>query len=377
MHTSDEDVSFVCCSPPAKKNKEECNANRTGGNLSFSFLGTERERKREREREKPARYVRTHAARYTRCKQMSRRNGKRFQQDRFSANVADFVLERDVAVYPKGTAGLFDLVVLNPEIDTTFGRSVDCSVRLDQKEAAVDSTLVLGISRRHAKIFRRKQTWYICDTESTNGVYVNNLKIKKGKEHPLANGDVIVFGGGGTSKEGTKKKQTRSPFRYFFRKNSDKIGSANARVGGKRKRSDSVDEEKKVSSYTAEKSGKESTVRSVVGAASRSITKPSNSEGTNARVMLQMNETVTCAICLGILVKTLNLSCGHSCCSGCWEDWKGSRSACPICRADISSEPSRNRTVDQIVQVLVDSGGLPDDDVSEWRKKTEEETRKA
>ncbi|MEO0247748.1 MAG: FHA domain-containing protein, partial [candidate division WOR-3 bacterium] len=47
------------------------------------------------------------------------------------------------------------------------------------------------VSRRHARIVRRDNRYFIEDLESLNGTFVNNLRIKEAK---LKHGDLITVG---------------------------------------------------------------------------------------------------------------------------------------------------------------------------------------
>jgi pSer/pThr/pTyr-binding forkhead associated (FHA) protein len=47
------------------------------------------------------------------------------------------------------------------------------------------------VSRRHAMIMRKAGEYVLCDLDSTNGVYVNNLKLEKAI---LKHGDVFQIG---------------------------------------------------------------------------------------------------------------------------------------------------------------------------------------
>ena len=48
------------------------------------------------------------------------------------------------------------------------------------------------VSRSHAVVVLRKDGFYVFDTESKTGVYINGEKIEK--SHKLSDGDVIAFG---------------------------------------------------------------------------------------------------------------------------------------------------------------------------------------
>ncbi len=66
--------------------------------------------------------------------------------------------------------------------ETSIGRSRWCDVVFS------NST----VSRSHAVVALRKDGFYVFDTESKTGVYVNNEKIEK--KQKLSDGDVIAFG---------------------------------------------------------------------------------------------------------------------------------------------------------------------------------------
>lgn len=66
--------------------------------------------------------------------------------------------------------------------ETSVGRSRHCDV------VFTNST----VSRSHAVVALRKDGFYVFDTESKTGVYVNDEKIEKKKK--LQDGDIIAFG---------------------------------------------------------------------------------------------------------------------------------------------------------------------------------------
>jgi len=51
----------------------------------------------------------------------------------------------------------------------------------------------LTVSRKHAQVFYREDSWYIKDLESTNGIYLNEKRIEALKEYPLRNHDEVSF----------------------------------------------------------------------------------------------------------------------------------------------------------------------------------------
>jgi hypothetical protein len=67
------------------------------------------------------------------------------------------------------------------KLTTTLGRGKDCDLKIDD----------LTISSHHASITNEGGEFYIKDNESTNGVFVNDLKIDK---KIIKNGDIIRLG---------------------------------------------------------------------------------------------------------------------------------------------------------------------------------------
>jgi membrane-bound lytic murein transglycosylase D len=64
------------------------------------------------------------------------------------------------------------------------GRASDCDLRYD-------SRLDIKVSNHHAQIILQQGTYYIVDTQSTNGTMVNGQRILR---QPLKTGDRVVFG---------------------------------------------------------------------------------------------------------------------------------------------------------------------------------------
>ena len=66
--------------------------------------------------------------------------------------------------------------------DIVIGRSPDCDIRL----------VVENVSRKHARIFFHNEEFMIEDLDSTNGLFVNGVKIVR---CALRNNDQIALGG--------------------------------------------------------------------------------------------------------------------------------------------------------------------------------------
>lgn len=54
------------------------------------------------------------------------------------------------------------------------------------------------VSRRHAEIHEEDGSFYLVDLGSSNGTYLNNVKLTPKQRHPLQLGDKIDLGHGGT-----------------------------------------------------------------------------------------------------------------------------------------------------------------------------------
>ncbi|MEW6669991.1 MAG: FHA domain-containing protein [Thermodesulfobacteriota bacterium] len=81
-------------------------------------------------------------------------------------------------VSPGEAAKLFEL----GEEEVVLGRSPECGIHLG----------VGNVSRRHARVFFRNDEYHLEDLESTNGTYVNGIKVAK---CTLRNNDHIEIGG--------------------------------------------------------------------------------------------------------------------------------------------------------------------------------------
>jgi pSer/pThr/pTyr-binding forkhead associated (FHA) protein len=51
-----------------------------------------------------------------------------------------------------------------------------------------------GVSRRHSRLLYRDDQWFIEDLDSTNGTFVNGIKIPPRRITPVHEGDVLRFG---------------------------------------------------------------------------------------------------------------------------------------------------------------------------------------
>ena len=94
-----------------------------------------------------------------------------------------YELVRDVSVVKAGTKGLMDRLRLTNDAKTSeirIGRTSANQLRLqpEGKES-------MGLSRYHARLVRmkKKDGWMLVDNKSTNGTYVNSIKIAQLKPY--------------------------------------------------------------------------------------------------------------------------------------------------------------------------------------------------
>lgn len=67
-------------------------------------------------------------------------------------------------------------------LDTSLGRGDDADVRLHDRT----------VSRRHARLLHRGLSWFVEELATTNGVYVNGVRVKSARS--LDHGDVLELG---------------------------------------------------------------------------------------------------------------------------------------------------------------------------------------
>ncbi|MEM7622966.1 MAG: FHA domain-containing protein, partial [Planctomycetota bacterium] len=65
-----------------------------------------------------------------------------------------------------------------------FGRSSGCDRQLTDKT----------VSRRHCRIARRGESWFIADLDSRHGTYLNGVRLDAESPAPLADGDLVRIG---------------------------------------------------------------------------------------------------------------------------------------------------------------------------------------
>lgn len=71
-------------------------------------------------------------------------------------------------------------IVLNQEV-VSIGRNESCDIKLNYAE----------VSKQHARFYHEGSTWFIADTNSTNGIWLNGNKIEPNTKYELFPDDVI------------------------------------------------------------------------------------------------------------------------------------------------------------------------------------------
>ena len=68
-----------------------------------------------------------------------------------------------------------------PGDELIVGRGADADIQIDRD----------SVSRRHARLYKRDGNWVVCDLQSTNGSYVNDMPIQ---EHSMRDGELLKIG---------------------------------------------------------------------------------------------------------------------------------------------------------------------------------------
>jgi len=85
-------------------------------------------------------------------------------------------------------------VVIRPDQEVLVGRLDVGRGIFPQVDLTPDGGLEGGVSRRHARIFFRNDRFYIEDLGSTNGTYVNGVRLDPYSPRPLGDGDELRLG---------------------------------------------------------------------------------------------------------------------------------------------------------------------------------------
>lgn len=89
-----------------------------------------------------------------------------------------------------------------------------------------------------------------------------------------------------------------------------------------------------------------------------------SSLGLTKEDLITMENELQCSICTELFIKAVTLNCSHTFCKYCINEWKKSRSICPICREEIRSE-CPTLVLDTYIDKVLDNIG---NDAQEKRK---------
>ena len=91
-------------------------------------------------------------------------------------------------------------------------------------------------------------------------------------------------------------------------------------------------------------------------------------------MLLSIQEEFLCVICQELFVKAHSLSCSHSFCEKCINEWMKKNRLCPICRKTIAGKPCPSIALDNAVSKLVEC--LPEEAQKERAELLEERSPK-
>ena len=182
----------------------------------------------------------------------------------------------------------------------SFGRNSSCSWVCDDRR----------VSGKHCELFWNREATCIetsvtCVDNSTNGVFINDIKLGKGKSTVLRSGDVIALVAG--------VKELSFTFKCTILQQKNELPMT---------RMDTA-----VIEYEDPTESKE--------------TADSALKETSSKI----GDEILCGICMGVLYKCVALvPCMHNFCGPCMREWSDTRAnaPCPKCRNQVSYARCRN-----------------------------------
>ncbi|CAM9209724.1 unnamed protein product [Ectocarpus fasciculatus] len=285
---------------------------------------------------------------------------------------------------------------------TVLGRSSKaCHVPLD---AAPTKT----ISRKHAEIFcgkgkRGPKTYTLRDLGSTNGVFVNDIKVQ---EQRLRHEDVVQFGGAADIPVGTRFGGTGSRIRYRFE--HELAGSPIPNSKRRRGPNPDAPATNRPKIARADTLDAADTLRAISNGSS--VTRGSGPDkaraggggdaagGGSARgtagaggvvaggggetpsMVVEVLRDAMCGLCSELLLDAAVLPCSHSFCRLCWADHVEEKgTTCPVClRKMHSSErtPRRCSNLDLLITSIIHKLAGPQER-ARWTARQEEAQKRA
>lgn len=85
-------------------------------------------------------------------------------------------------------------IPLPPGPDIVLGRSTSAPFSSPDVDLEPYGASMAGISRRHARLLRRPDGWFLEDLQSTNGTFLNENRLSPGQPARLNHGDLVRLG---------------------------------------------------------------------------------------------------------------------------------------------------------------------------------------
>jgi hypothetical protein len=87
-----------------------------------------------------------------------------------------------------------EVLILHPERYTVLGRMDVANVQQPDIDLTPYGALAKGVSRLHAVIYRGANSLMLFDLGSSNGTYLEEVRLSKDEPHSLHNGDAVRLG---------------------------------------------------------------------------------------------------------------------------------------------------------------------------------------
>ena len=278
-----------------------------------------------------------------------------------------------------------------------------CDIRIPVDDEALmndGSVALLNVSRVHCRLVQDAQlAWWVHDNKSTNGVYVNGLRVQASV---LAPGDTIVIGGGRNISLGESLKLP-APLALSLKVEVEQ--SADGRRKGRAGPEPALVDPSSVRAALAQLPPPvvaATAVRSCAPVVSQDAETQQQSEpqcalrGAQPHSQLAVADELQCAVCRYTLLEPHSLACSHSFCGLCLHEWfshrrdvaaakaaklarRSKRRAdrvngpvfdCPVCRSSVGTKPILVRSLRAAVDAF--SGAAPSVPGEERQERREE-----
>ncbi|KAI9342792.1 hypothetical protein DFJ73DRAFT_842391 [Zopfochytrium polystomum] len=194
----------------------------------------------------------------------------------------------------------------------TIGRNIDCKVPVESSKVSKNHCVILWTAAADAE---RDYPNAVVEDSSSNGTFVNGVKVGRGNSAEIKNGDVLSLG-----------KSDDAPKYTFSIQDPSSAGNEPTASPRKRKLESDAEEASKSKKHSPEK------------------------EETRA-----LESSLTCPICHDLFhVPVSAMPCLHSFCGGCISDWVARSRECPQCRLKIRTI-SRNHQLKSVVDIFLKS----------------------